>query len=428
MAALTNGTSGVLLSTLSLKNQSPVFGLDPDGRAPSGEYGFAPTEQVKFGPGSVAGLAAEVDRLGGRRVLLVTGTTLATRTDLVNRLADLLGDRFVGAFGDTRQHAPREAVVAAAAAARECEADCLVSFGGGSPIDTAKLVALCLAAGVDEPGQMGALHVREVGGEIQAPDLPDVTIPHIAISTTLSAGEFTRWAGATDTGKGIKHAYGAPGMTPRCVFLDPELAVATPKLLWGSTGLKAFDHAVETVCSSRPQPFADALALRAIEMLAGALVAAAEDPGDVDLRGLCQVAAWMSIASLSSVPLGLSHALGHQLGARCDVPHGVTSCIVLPRVMEFNRPVGAHRQRLVAEAMQIDVNGIDDDTAAAAAGAKLREIVSALGVETRLREWGVSDADLVAIAEDATEDFMSLTNPRKIEGTEEVLALLRGAY
>ena len=405
-----------------------TFGVGPDGGAPVGEFGFLPMEKVRFGPGSLVDLAAEVDRLGAKRVLLVTGTTLATKTDLVEKVSDVLGPRLAGVFSDTRQHVPRSTVVAAAAAAREAGADCLVSFGGGSPIDTTKLAALLLAAGVADEAGMDALHFREVDGEVEVPDLPDVTVPHIAISTTLSAGEFTLWGGSTDTARGVKDAYGAPGMTPRTVILDPELARATPPTLWGSTGLKALDHAVETVSSSKPQPFADALALRAIEMLTKTLVPGTNDPDDLVSRGVSQVGAWMSIMSLPNVPAGLSHALGHQLGAHCDVPHGVTSCIILPRVMDFNRPAVGPRLRLIAEAMGIDVAGMDDEAAGAAAADRLREIVADLGVETRLREWGVTDDDLKAIAHDSTEDFMALTNPRKVESADEILEILRSAY
>jgi alcohol dehydrogenase class IV len=405
-----------------------TFGIGPDGGAPAGEFNFLPMEKVRFGPGSLVDLAAEVDRLGAKRVLLITGTTLATKTDLVTKVGDVLGDRLAGVFSDTRQHVPRGTVVAAAAAAREADADCLVSFGGGSPIDTTKLVALLLAAGVDTEAGMDPLHFREVHGQVEIPDPPEITVPHIAISTTLSAGEFTLWGGSTDTERGVKDAYGAPGMTPRVVILDPELARATPATLWGSTGLKALDHAVETVNSSKPQPFADALALRAIEMLTKTLVKGTADPEDLTSRGVSQLGAWMSIMSLPSVAAGLSHALGHQLGAHCDVPHGVTSCIFLPLVMDFNRPATAARQRMIAEAMGIDVAGMDDDAAAAAATDHLRGIVAELGVETRLREWGVTEDDLKAIAADSAEDFMSLTNPRKIESEDEILEILRSAY
>ncbi|MBS1862907.1 MAG: iron-containing alcohol dehydrogenase [Actinobacteria bacterium] len=407
---------------------SAIFGAGPDGGAPAGEFSFLPMEKVRFGPGSVAGLAAEVDRLGAKRVLLITGNTLADKTDLVEKVGAVLGDRLAGVFSKTHQHVPRATVVAAAAAAREAEADCLVSFGGSSPSDTTKLVALLLAAGVEDAAGMDALHFREVHGQIEAPDLPEVTMPQIAISTTLSAGEFTLWGGATDPERGVKDAYGAPGMTPRVVILDPELTRETPASLWGSTGLKAFDHAVETVSSLKPQPFADALALRAIEMLSGSLVQGTKNPDDLVARGISQVAAWMSIMSLPNIPAGLSHALGHQLGAHCDVPHGVTSCILLAPVMDFNRPVVADRQRRIAAAMGIDVGGLDDEAAGAAATDKLREIVAELGVETKLRAWNVTEEDLDKIAEASVEDFMSVTNPRQVESRDEILAILQSVY
>jgi alcohol dehydrogenase class IV len=407
---------------------SELFGLGPGGTAPAGEFGFMPTEKVRFGPGSLAALADEVDRVGGTRVLVVTGTTLATKTDLVDRVREVLGDRCVGVFSDTRQHVPRSTVIAATKAARDAGADCLVSFGGGSPVDTTKLVALCLAAGVTEAAEMGKYHFREVDGGIEIPDMPEIDVPQIAVSTTLSAGEFTLWGGATDTDRSVKDAYGDLRMTPRVVILDPELTAETPASLWGTTGLKALDHAIETVSSSKPQPISDALALRAIEILVGSLARSTADPHDVAARGLCQVGAWMSILSLPSVPAGLSHALGHQLGAHCDVPHGVTSCIVLPAVMDFNRPAIAPRQRLIAEAMGIDTDGMDDEGAGAAAADRLRQLVGELGVKTKLSEWGVTDDDLVAIAGDSVEDFMSLTNPRKVENEEQVLELLRSLH
>jgi alcohol dehydrogenase class IV len=399
-----------------------------DGAPARGEYGFLPIEKVKFGPGAVSTLGEELDRLGGSRVLLVTGRTLATKTDLVERIRGLLGGRCAGVFSETRQHVPRSSVIAGAEMARATEADAVVSFGGGSPIDTAKLIALCLAAEVTAEDDLDRLHFREEHGQNIIPPQPPSSIPHVAISTTLSAGEFTGWAGSTDTRVGVKHAYGVPHIVPRLVILDPELSAATPAWLWGTTGMKAFDHAIETVCSSQPQPFADALALRAIEMLARSLTHAAANPADLAARGSCQLAAWMSIMSLPSVPAGLSHALGHQLGARCNVPHGVTSCIVLPAVLDFNRSSNSARQRMVAEAMGIDTTSMDDEGAGATAAERLRQIVRELGAKDRLREWNVTEEDLRAIAADAVEDFMSLTNPRPIESSDQVLELLRGVY
>lgn len=403
------------------------FGVAQEGRAPTGEFQIMPMEKVRFGPGAIGALGTEVKRLGATKALIVTGKTLAD-SDLLGRLQDALGPCFGGVFSETHQHVPRSTVVAATEAAREAGADILVSFGGGSPIDTTKLIALCLAADITEEKQLDAYHFREEPDGLVFPELPPVSIPHIAVSTTLSAGEYTLWAGATDTSRGVKDAYATGDLVPRLVVLDPELTVATPAWLWGTTGMKAFDHAVETICSSAPIPFATALARGAVEILTENLVSSAKNADDVASRGLCQLAAWMSIFSLPSVAPGLSHALGHQLGAHCDVPHGVTSAILLPKVLEFNSSVNADQQRVVAEAMGIDTSGMDDAAAAQAAADKLRAIVAELDVKTALREWGVSADDMAAIGHDSTEDFMALTNPRRIQAAGEVEELLKSLY
>jgi alcohol dehydrogenase class IV len=413
------------MSTVEHDKRTDRYGIGGGASAPAGEHNLLPMDKVVFGPGSVAKLAAEIDRVGGTRALIVTGNTLATQTDLVERLIAILGDRFAGVFSDTRAHVPRSTVIAATEALRDAKADAIISFGGGSPNDTAKLAALSLAAGVTTEAELSELHFRVEGDETIVPPVPDSSIPHIAIPTTLSGGEFTLWGGATDAERLVKDAYGAPHLTARTVILDPELTLATPDWLWGSTGMRAMDHAVETVYSIGHNPFADALTLQAVGMLVRGLDACRENPQDLTARGVCQMAAWMSITSLPSVPAGLSHAIGHQLGARCDVPHGVTSCIVLPEAMEFNLPATLDRQALLAEAMGIDVGGLSAEDAAAAAPERLRQLVRDLGVKNRLSEWGVEEADLAPMADDIALDFMATTNPRKVESPDQVVELLR---
>ncbi len=395
---------------------------------PSGEHVLLPMERVIFGPGSVSRLAGALDGLGARRALLVTGTTLATRTDLVDRLVGILGDRVAGVFSETRAHVPRSSVLAAASAIRSSRADSVISFGGGTPNDTAKLAALCVAAGAATESDLDALHLRVDGSRTVVPEQPRSSIPHIAIPTTLSAGEFTQFAGSTDPVRRVKDAYGVAHLTPRVVILDPDMTRATPGWLWASSGMRAIDHAVETVCSIGHNAFADGLALHAVERLVHGLDRFRQDPDDAAARGECQVGAWASILSLSSVPFGLSHAIGHQLGARCGVPHGVTSCLTLPETMAFNAPVTADRQRMIARAMGIAVHDLTDDEAAARAAERVRRLVVDLGIKNRLRDWAVARSDLAPLAEDVMRDFMATTNPRPIEGPGEVLALLARIY
>ena len=155
-------------------------------------------------------------------------------------------------------------------------------------------------------------------------------LPQISISTTLSAGEFSNFAGATDEERKVKDLYTGDGLWVSAAFLDPVVTTATPGWLWASTGIRAVDHAIETVCSRISFPFSDGLALEALRLLRQHLPRSTSDRNDLESAGYCQVAAWMSIYNLTNVQVGLSHGLGHQLGARNDVPHGVTSCIMLP--------------------------------------------------------------------------------------------------
>jgi len=402
-----------------------IFGQPDNGGAFAGVFNLQPVEKVICGPGSVAGLSDEIDRLGGTRVLLVTGRTLATKTDLVDRIRKVLGERCVGVYSETVQHVSQASVLAATTMARELEIDAIVSFGGGSPIDTAKAVAMCLAHDVRTGSDLEPLRLVIEDGNLSGPEFDGAMIPHVAISTTLSAGEFTGFAGITDPERMRKDAFGGPAMIPRAVVLDAELTVATPEWLWSSTGIRAIDHCVETVYSIAHQPFADALALRALEMLSTALPRSIADPQDLVARSACQMATWMSIFSLGLIPFGMSHGIGHQLGARCDLPHGVCSAIMLPEVMDYNRPATASRQRLLAETLGIDVTGLSDDEAAAAASQWIRDLTKQMGIKNRLGDWGVKDEDLAGVAHDALDDFMNATNPVPVDNPDVIVDLLR---
>ena len=395
---------------------------------PIGSFTSPLVKRVHYGEGCLSGLPAAVDELGGARVFIITGHSLMQQGTILGRIQDLLGDRCVGVFGETRQHVPRDTVLAATRAAQSADADLLISFGGGTPNDTAKLVALCLAENVTNERQLDRYRIRfQYPDKVEIPAVHNPCLPHISISTTLSAGEFTNFAGATDEERKVKDLYTGDGLWVSAAFLDPVVTTATPGWLWASTGIRAVDHAIETVCSNISFPFSDGLALEALRLLQQRLPRSTSDRDDLESAGYCQVAAWMSIYNLTNVQVGLSHGLGHQLGARNDVPHGVTSCIMLPRVMEFNRSVTAPQQRRIAEAMGVDTRNANDDEAAAAAVSALENLIDTLGIPRRLSDWGVSEADLALIAQDALEDLVVATNPRPIATQEEVVELLHRA-
>lgn len=400
-----------------------------DHRALSGVFTLLPIEAVHHGPGAIAGLENALAARGIRRALLVTGRTLATRTDLVERVRRAAGDRIAGVFHDTIQHVHRGSVLRAAAMARELGADGIVSFGGGTPNDTAKAVVMALAEDLRAADDFERMRVKfTYPDRVVVPPLTGPALPMIAISTTLSGGEFTHFAGVTDEVRKVKDLYIDRGLAACAVFLDAELTLETPDWLWLSTGMRAVDHCVEALSSTNAHPFVDALASHALGELNRTLRACKSGPADLRARTQAQIAAWMSVCGLANVNLGLSHGIGHQLGARNDVPHGVTSCVMMGPTMDFNRDHVGTRQAWIARCMDVDVDGLAPVEAAAAGRDAVRRLVRDLGLPHRLRDVGVARSDFAAIARDALEDLIVATNPRPVRGTEDIIAVLESAW
>jgi len=394
----------------------------------NGTFKFFPQERVIFGRGTVARLASEVDRLGKQRAFVVTGTTIATKTNLLERVRQVLGKRFVGMFYPISQHVPRRDVLAAAFQAREVKADALISLGGGSPVDGTKAVALCLSEGVAQEKELEFYRVRGPREMRTPPPFHGEPLPHIALTTTLSAGEFTSGFGITDEARRVKEGYGGSQFVPRIVILDPELTVHTPAWLWAATGMRAMDHAVERLYSPKHQPLIDTLCIQAMRYLFQNLLPSTRDSENLEARLYCQLGAWMSIFGGMSVRTGISHAIGHQLGGRCNIPHGHTSCIMLPYAMDFNLPFAADRLALVAESGGIDTRGLSDENAAKEAIKKVGKFIQDLGCPTRLRDAGVPESDLGPVAEAVMEEVPLMENPRPIRGVEEILGILQRAW
>jgi len=312
-------------------------------------------------------------------------------------------------------------VVDAANAAREAGADLLLTVGGGSITDAAKMVGLCLGNDVMEPSALDAYRaVVASGGSTRRPAVNAPGVRFIAIPTTLSAGEFNASAGCTDTTRHVKESFAHPLMAPRTVILDPSVTVHTPAWLWLSTGIRAVDHAVEDLCSVNGQPMSDAASIHALRLLATGLRAVKSNPSDVASRLDCQLGAWMSmVGAQTGVTKGASHGIGHVLGGTAGVPHGYTSCVMLPHVLRFNYEVNAERQALVSEAL-----GKPDAPAADV----VATLIADLGLPSRLRDVGVKEDQLDVIAEHAMHDRWVHTNPRKIDGPATVRTLLDAAW
>lgn len=387
----------------------------------TGVYKFPAMESVVFGKPHAEALALEADRVEARAVFVLASGTLARTTDMVDRLRRTLGNRVAGVCAKIGAHTPRADVVEAANAARQAGADLLVTLGGGSVTDAAKMIGLCLGNGITTPSQLDSCRaVVATDGSIRRPEISPPSVRSIAIPTTLSAGEFTASAGCTDTARHVKESYGHPLMMPRTVILDPEASVHTPEWLFLSTGIRAVDHAVEDICSVNGQPISEGAAFHALRLLSKGLPAVKADPADREARLDCQIGAWMSmVGSQTGVSKGASHGIGHVLGGTADVPHGYTSCVMLPHVLRFNHPVNSAKQARVSEAF---------DRTGETAAEIVADLIARLGLPTRLRDVGVKPEQLDRIAEQSMHDRWIHTNPRKIDGPAVIRELLDLAW
>jgi len=310
----------------------------------SGRVVFSRMDEVVFGKPAAEAVSELVSRHGAQRVFLMASGTLDRETDEVEKLRQALGNRCVGTFASMPAHSPRSAVIAATEHAREAGTDLIVTLGGGSITDGAKAVQLCLANDIRTPEEMDRVRA---GNEIKPP-----TVRQISVPTTLSAGEFTYLSGVTDERTKVKELFRHPDLIPMAVVLDPEVTRHTPMWLFLSTGIRALDHCVEGVCSLEGNAYGDASALHGLSLLARGLPRVKADPSDQQARLDCQTGAWLSTGPLAAgTPMGASHGIGYVLGAVFDIPHGHTSCIMLPSVMRWNRPANTEKQAMVAAAM-----------------------------------------------------------------------------
>ena len=393
--------------------------------APEGEFAFTRLEKVIFGPGKIAELGSELARRGCERAVIVTGRSLAA-TPLVQRVSDAMDGRCAGVFAGASQHVPSQTVRDLTAELLRLEADAVVSFGGGSPIDTAKVAAASVMNGRDMTLEAGKLELEKAfGGGVAG----GREVVHIAVSTTLSAGEYTPGGGATDEASRVKRATLDPRLQPKVVINDPELTLATPDWLWASTGMRALDHAVEAAYSIRHQPFVEALAAKAIRLLTQHLPASLSAEGDEQIahRGNCQIAAWCSLFGGFNTGLGVSHAMGHQIGPMWNVPHGVTSCITLPHAMRFMAGVAPERFGPIAEGLGLAFDPTDPGPVARACAERVAAFVAGLPVPQTLSEVGVSHNEIPHIAEAVREEIELFDVLGRPVDLDEVRALLDAA-
>lgn len=376
---------------------------------------FGPTK-VAFGAGAARDCGMGMTGLGCGRALVVTDPGVM-KAGLVEGVLKALGEKCAGVFSDVPQDTGVGVVNRAAAFAREKGADCVISVGGGSVIDTGKVACILLTEGGGVENFEG----------IQLLTRPQT--PHIVIPTTAGTGsEVTNMAVILDERKGQKILIVESFNTPRIAILDPRMTEKLPPLLTASTGMDAMTHAVEALQSIQREPIADGLAMHAIRLLFRHLPTCTETGTDLAARGQVQLAATMAGWAFGNAMVGLVHAMAHSLGAVARVPHGIANGILLPHVMAFNIDDAAEGYAMAAEALGVREKGMGEREAAEAAAGAIRSFLGRVGHPVRLSAVGVREEDLAKAAALSLSDGAIVNNPRLVLDAEEVLAVYRAAF
>jgi alcohol dehydrogenase class IV len=377
-------------------------------------------ERIVSGHGSIGKLAEEIERVGGTRALVVISPSVA-RTFLLDRIKSGLGAKCVAIFDEVKPHSPTDSIAKAVERARDARIDVLVSAGGGSAIDTAKGVAALLAEG----GSLPPFGVRFTPpNKKEVPPMPAAKLPHIAIPTTLSGGEYSYSAGISEGGK--KYIVADPKLAPRTVLLDPEAAATAPGRLIAASGMNALAHCVEAVYSTETQPLTEAYCLTGIGLIARYLPRAVGNSRDLEALSYVQVAACLSGMGVYSAWTGIHHAIVHVVGGRYKAPHAEIHALMLPYAMRWNldTTIQAHARM----AREIGIQGADEKALAAAVPEHVFAMNQKMGLPLKLRDLGVPRDGLKQLAIDALDDYSIHTNPKPVTAAEQVLEVLEQAW
>ena len=226
-------------------------------------YTYSPLDRVIWDTPSAEAILNEIKRLSVNRVYIVASSTLSKKTDEVDKIINTLGKKFVGLFDNCIAHSPLENVIECARSVQKNSPDIIITIGGGTPIDTVKVVQLCYSLGinsVDELKKISNKH-QKVKSKIR----------QIAVPTTLSGGEYSIIGGAMDTKIQLKEKYTGDDICPQTVILDPAITLYTPDWLWLSTAIRSVDHAVEGLCSNSTNPLIPPMALNSLQLFGNSL-------------------------------------------------------------------------------------------------------------------------------------------------------------
>jgi choline dehydrogenase len=367
-----------------------------------------PTRMV-HGPGAIAALGDALESLGVTRPLLVTDPGVVA-AGLLDRLLEHAPDPVV--FDAVRPNPDIALVDGGAETYRDSGCNGLVALGGGSSIDTAKSIGV-----VAEHG--GSILDYEYGRTPLSRRIPSL----VAVPTTAGTGsEVTLWAVITDHDRQIKfNVGGTPLIGPHVALIDPELMLGLPPLVTAATGMDALAHAIECYTCDYHQPFNDAVALHAIELVGHWLRTAVEDGSNLEARTHMAHAATLGGMAYGTESAGAAHAMSQSAGGVHDCMHGALTARVLGPVCEYNAPAAPELYARIAQGLGVDISGLTAMDAARAGVDEVYRLTDEVGIPT-MEELGFSEDEIPMLATIAFEDPQTIGNPREIDkgGYEDV--------
>ncbi len=378
---------------------------------------FNSPTKIVFRENAVDEVKHEAEMLGCKHVLVVTDEGMKDSW-VVKKVAEKLGDKCAAVFTKVIGDSDVKIVEEGAALAKEKGCDGVVSVGGGSSMDSAKVMSILITKGGKVAQYAGLPHIEEK------------LIPHIAIPTTAGTGsEVTRFAMIKDHERSLKLAIADLKIIPTVALLDPCVTVDLPARLTAATGIDALTHAIEAMHSTQRQPISDGLALEAIRLIFAHLTVCVADGKDVYARAHQLLASTMAALSFDNAMVGIVHALAHAVGGKFGVHHGTANAIFLPHGMRFNMSKASRRYALIGETLGLDEDETMTPEQLAEATVKaVEELIEKVGLPTKLSEVGVPHDKLEMLAGEAMIDPSIITNPRPVMTPKELLPVFEQAY
>jgi len=381
---------------------------------------FASPRLMLVAGGAVKQIADVLAKFGLRRPLVVTDPFMVKSGHVRHCIDPLEAARLsVGVFSDTVPDPTDTVVEAGVAVLREGDYDCLIGFGGGSPIDTAKAMAILAAGG----GKMR---------DYKAPFAADKgALPVIAIPTTAGTGsECTRFTVITDVERDEKMLIAGLGALPLAAVVDYELTYSVPARTTADTGVDSLTHALEAYVSKRANPVSDALALSAMALIAPNIRIAYAEPRNAAAREAMMLGATEAGLAFSNSSVALVHGMSRPIGAHFHVPHGLSNAMLLPAITRFSLPGAEARYATVARHIGFAATTDSDAAAAARLVTGLEELNRDLAVPTP-SEYGIKEADwngkMALMAAQALASGSPGNNPR-VPSAEEIVGLYREVW